>query len=113
MIISLELELAHLAEVLGAVRIALERAEVRRSISWTSIHRVDEGRVDSKHVKDLSQHLECTYIMLMAPRAEIPMLSKKVHGCQKSKQLSVPCTREFAVQARDRMTLRTAHAPHV
>ena len=25
---------------------------------------------------------------------------KKVHGCQKSKQLSVPCTREFAVQAR-------------
>ena len=34
--------------------------------------------------------------MLMAPCAEIPMLSteRKVHGCQKSKSL---CTREFAV----------------
>ena len=37
--------------------------------------------------------------MLVAPCAEIPMLSKKVHGCQKSKQLSVPCTREFAVHS--------------
>ena len=37
----------------------------------------------------------------MAPRAEIPMLSRerKVHGCQKSKKLSVPCTREFAVRS--------------
>ena len=77
MLISLELRLAHLSEVLGAVRIALERAEVRRSILRTSIQRVEEGRVDSKHVNDLSQHLECTCLMLMAPRAEIPMLSRK------------------------------------
>ena len=37
MLISLELELAHLAEVLGAVRIALEREEVRRPIPRTWI----------------------------------------------------------------------------
>ena len=32
--------------------------------------------------------------MLMAPGAKIPMLSKKVHGCQKSKvyaPVSLPC----------------------
>ena len=39
-----------------------ERAEVRRSIPRTSIQRAEEGRVDSKHVEDLSQHLECTRI---------------------------------------------------
>ena len=101
MLISLELELAHSSRVLGAVRIALKRAELEvwRPIPRTSIQRVEEGRVDSEHVEDLSQHPECTRIMLMAPRAETPMLSreKKVHGCQTSKQLSVPCTREFAV----------------
>ena len=36
--ISLGTRLAHLSEVLGAVRIALEKAEVRRSIPQTSIH---------------------------------------------------------------------------
>ena len=90
---------AHLSRVLGAVRIALERAEVRRPIPRTSIQRVEEGRVDRKHVEELSQHLECTWNMLMAPGAEIPMLARerKAHRCQKSKKLSVPCTREFAV----------------
>ena len=82
------------------IRIALERAEVRRPIPRTSVQRVEEGRVDSKHIftKDLTQHLGCTWLMRVAPCAEIPMLWKKVHGCQKSKTLSVPCTREFAVQ---------------
>ena len=94
MLISLELLLAHSLRVLRAVRIALKRTKVRMPIPRTSIERVDEGRVDSKHVEDLSRHLECTRIMLMAPCAKIPMLSKKVHGCQKSKVL---CTREFAV----------------
>ena len=101
-LISLELELAHSSRVLGAVRIALERAEVRRPIPRTSVQRVEESRVDSKHVKGLSRHLECTWLMLVAPCTEIPMLSKKVHGCQKSKELSVPCTREFAVQCGQR-----------
>ena len=59
-LISLELELAHSSRVLGAVRIALKRAEVRMPIPRTSIQRVEEGRVDSKHVEDLSQHLTCT-----------------------------------------------------
>ena len=76
-LISLEPWHAHLSRVLGAVRIALERAEVRRPIPRTSIQRVEEGRVDSKHVKGLSQHLECTWLMLVAPCAEIPMLSGK------------------------------------
>ena len=81
-LISLGLRLAHLLEVLGAVRIARERVEVRRSIlrtsiPRTSIERVEEGRVDSKHVEDLSQHLTCTCHMLMAPCAEIPMLSRE------------------------------------
>ena len=66
--------------------IALERAEVRRPIPRRSIQRVEEGRVDSKHVDDLFQHLECTCNMLMAPCAKVPMLSKKSL-----------CTREFAV----------------
>ena len=59
MLISVELELAHSSRVLGAVRVALERAEVRRPIPspWTSIQRAEEGRVDSKHVGDLLQHL--------------------------------------------------------
>ena len=97
-LISLELRLAHLPEVLGAVRIALERAEVRRSIprARMSIQRVEEGRVDSKHVEDWSQHLTCTGIMLMAPCPEIPMLSKKSPRVSKVKSL---CTREFAVLA--------------
>ena len=95
--ISLEPWDAHLSRVLRAVRIALERAEVRRPIPRTSIQRAEEGRADSKHAEELSQHLECTWNMLMAPGAEIPMLSKKVHGCQKSQKMSVPCTREFAV----------------
>ena len=82
-LISLEPWHAHSSTVLGVVRIALERADVRRPIPRTSIQRVEEGRVDSKHVDDLSQHLICTRNMLMAPRTEIPMLSKKVHGCQK------------------------------
>ena len=60
MLISLEPWHAHLLRVLGAVRIALERAEVRRPIPRTSIQRVEKGRVDSKHVDDLSQHLTCT-----------------------------------------------------
>ena len=79
MLISLELELAHSSRVLGAVRIARERAaaEVRRPIPRTSVQRAEEGRADRKHVEDLSQHLECTWIMLMAPRAEIPMLSRE------------------------------------
>ena len=96
MLISLELLLAHSSRVLGAVRIALaiERAEVRRPIPRTSIERVEEGRVDSKHVDDLSQHLECTRIMLMAPCAKNPMLSKKSPQVSKVKSL---CTREFAV----------------
>ena len=67
---------AHLPRVAGAVRIALERAEARRSIPRTSIRRAEESRTDSKHVEDLSQHLECKWIMRMAPRAEIPMLSE-------------------------------------
>ena len=49
-LLSLELELSHSSKVLGAVRIALERAEVRRPIPRTSSQRVEEGRVDSKHV---------------------------------------------------------------
>ena len=60
MLFSLEPWHAHLPEVLGAVRIALERAEVRRSIPRTLIERAEEGRVDSKHVEDVSQHLTCT-----------------------------------------------------
>ena len=60
MLISLEPWHAHLPRVLGAVRIALERAEVQRPIPWTSIQRVKEGRVDSKRVKGVFQHLECT-----------------------------------------------------
>ena len=60
MLISLEPWHAHSSRVLGAVRIALERAEVRRPIPQTSIQRAEEGRVDSKHVEDLSQHLTCT-----------------------------------------------------
>ena len=80
-LISLELQLAHSSRVLGAVRIALERAEVRRPIPRTSIWRVEEGRADSKHADDLFQHLECTRIMLMAPCVKIPMLSKKARGC--------------------------------
>ena len=62
MLISLEPWHAYLLRVLGAVRIALERAEVRRPIPRTSIQRVEEGRVDSKHVDDLSQHLTCMYM---------------------------------------------------
>ena len=71
-----------------------ERAEVRRLIPRTSIQRVEEGRVNSKHVEDLSQHLECTCRMLMAPYAKIPTLSKKSPRVSKVKSL---CTREFAV----------------
>ena len=93
-LISLEPQHAHLPRVLRAVRIALERAEVQRLIPWMSIQCVKEGHVNSKHVEDMSSHLACTHHMLMAPGAEIPMLPKKVHGCQKSKSL---CTCEFAV----------------
>ena len=98
-LISLEPWHAHPSRVLGAVRIALKRVEVRRSIPRTSIQRVEEGRVDRKHVEDLSQHLECTWIMLMAPGAKIPMPSKKSPRVSKVKSL---CTREFAVHARAR-----------
>ena len=61
-LISLEPLHAHSLTVLGAVRIALERVEVQRSIPRTSIQRVEECRVDgySKHGKDLSQHLTYT-----------------------------------------------------
>ena len=63
-LIGLELLHAHLSRGAGAVRIALERAEVRRPIPRTSIQRVEdmveEGRVDSKHVEGLSPHLTCT-----------------------------------------------------
>ena len=38
MLISLDLRLTHFSQVLGAVRIALERVEVRRSVPRTSIH---------------------------------------------------------------------------
>ena len=72
---------AHLPRALGAVRIALEssRSEVRRSIprARTPILRAEEGRADSRHVEDLPQHPECTSLMPMAPRAEIPMPSEK------------------------------------
>ena len=65
------------------------------SIPRTSIERVEEGRVDSTHVEDLSQHL-----MYMKHThgacAEIPMPEKKVNWCQTPKVL---CTREFAVVA--------------
>ena len=60
-LISLEPWHAHLPRVLEAVRIALKRAEVRRLIPRTLIQRVEEGRVDSKHVEDLSRHLTCTW----------------------------------------------------
>ena len=58
-LISLEPWHAHLPSVLGAVRIALQRAEVRWSIPRTSIQRADEGYVDIKHAEDLPQHLAC------------------------------------------------------
>ena len=79
MLVGLEPWHVHSSRVLGAVRIALERAEVRRPIPRTSIQRarVEEGRIDGKHVEDLSQHLECTWLMLMAPGAKIPMPSNK------------------------------------
>ena len=57
---SLEPWISHLSRVAGAVRIARERAEVQKPIPRTSIQRVEEGRVDSKCVEDLSQHLTCT-----------------------------------------------------
>ena len=96
-LISLEPWRAYLPRVLRAARIALERAEVRRSIPRTSINirirRVEEGRVDSKHADDLSQLLAFTWDMPMAPGAKTPMPSRKnVHGRQKPKSL---CTREF------------------
>ena len=97
MLVSLGARLAYLSRVVGAVRIALERAEVRRSIPPTSVQRVEEGRVDSKHGEGLSQHLTCTCIMLKAPCAEIPMLPKKNPRVSKVKSL---CTREFAVPSR-------------
>ena len=58
--ISLELLLAHSLRVVGAIRITLKRAEVQRLIPWRLIEHVEEGHVDSKHVEDVSQHLECT-----------------------------------------------------
>ena len=61
----------------------------------TDVGLASRGRpVDSKHVDDLSQHLECTWNMLMAPCAKLPMLSKKSPRVSKVKSL---CTREFAV----------------
>ena len=98
MLISLELQHAHLSRAFGAVRIALERAKVWRLIPWAAIQHVKEGCVNSKHAKDWSQHLECTCHMLMAPCTEIPMLSKKKSASAKShKKMPVPCTCEFAV----------------
>ena len=98
MLITLEPWHAHSSRsrVVGAVRIPLERsrAEVWRPIPRTSIQRAEEGLVDSKHVEGLSQHLECTQIMLMAPGAKVPMLSKKGPRVSTVKSL---CTREFAV----------------
>ena len=41
-LISLDLGLAHLSKVVGAVGIALKRAEIRRSIPRTSIERTEE-----------------------------------------------------------------------
>ena len=58
--ISLERRLANPSEVLGAARIALERAKVQRPIPRTSVGRVEEGRADSKHAEDLPRHLPCT-----------------------------------------------------
>ena len=59
-LLSLGTRLTRLSEVLGAAMIALKRAEVQRPIPWTSTERGKEGRVDSKHVEDLSQHRTCT-----------------------------------------------------
>ena len=89
-LIRVERELAHPSRVLGAVRIPLKRAEVQRPIPWTSIQCAEEVRVDSKHVDDLSQHVECTRIMLMAPCAKIPMLSKKKSTGVKSQKSCAP-----------------------
>ena len=79
MLIGLELGLAHLADVLGAVRIAiaLERADVWRSIARTSIQHAEEGRADSNHAEGL------------------PQRERKRPRVLKVKRL---CTREFAVQ---------------
>ena len=59
-LISLEPWHAHSSGVVGAVKIALERTEVRRPIPRTLIERAEEGSVDRKHVEDLSQYLTCT-----------------------------------------------------
>ena len=87
-LISLEIEPAHSSKVPGAARIALERAAVRRPIprARTSIQRFEEGRADNKHAEDLSQHLECTWLMSMAPRAEIPMPSEKPTAAKSPKK---------------------------
>ena len=54
MILNLGLSLAHsiLREVLGAVRIALKRADVWRSIPQMPIECVEDGCVNTKHVED-------------------------------------------------------------
>ena len=87
-LIGQELELAHSSTVLGAVRIALERALVRRPIQ-----RVEEGRADSKHVEDFSQHLECTRSRNFGATSrnshaieKSPVKSQKVHA-----PVSLPC----------------------
>ena len=93
-LISLKPWHAQSSRVIGAVRIALERAEVQKPIPRTSIERVEEGCVDSKDAEDLSQHLTCTRHVLMAPCAEIPMLLGKsprvTHGCEKSQKSMHP-----------------------
>ena len=99
MLISLGTRLAHLSRVVGAVRIALKRVEVQRSIPWTSIQHGLEGRVDNKHAaaEDLSQHLTCT-VMKHAHGA----MQRDSHAIEREKRPRVSnvkslCTCEFAV----------------
>ena len=96
-----ELLLAHSLRVLRAVRIALERAEVRRLIPRTSIQRVEEGRVDSKHMHACEGLVTASRMYMSHARGAMRRNShatdKKSTGVKSQKQLSVPCTREFAV----------------
>ena len=101
MLVGLELRLAHLSRAVGAVRIALESAEVRRSIPRTSIERAEEGlgRVDSKHAH--AAHLSNTY-MGHAHGA----MRRNSHAREEGKPTGVKSqkslctrTREFAVRA--------------
>ena len=96
-LISLEPWHTHLLRVLGAVRIALERAEVKRLIPWMSIQHAKEGCADSKHAEDLPLHLTCTWNMLMVPGAEIHMLPRSREKSPQVSNAKSLCTHEFAV----------------